>query len=286
MRDLKLPVQTFLRHPVLLKSICYRTKAKWLINESNKTRGLQKIWTGQWCPHHDESCLLAASCIIKKQQSTPCSSQMVGIKWFCPIANWFCHPSNFFSGIQSYCSRVSVGLLSYDSRLTLIRMDQRWKFWPLFSIYSSLFTSFCHHGNYLNYYHFCFIAKVVLWSPSGLLYSTKFFLRSGCTRVDLLSYDRKPTDKRDQYDWMTEKKLDGYLTFPSPFPSREFRTPGVVSGSRCWGLLRAWHRGRSERPPGGWGWAPPSRGKRPPPSPSEKRQLSWKQKTGENEINR
>ena len=33
------------------------------------------------------------------------------------------HPSKFFSALQSYCSRISVGLPSYDSRSTLIRLD-------------------------------------------------------------------------------------------------------------------------------------------------------------------
>ena len=36
-------------------------------------------------------------------------------------------PVHFFSTAQSYCSRLSVGLLSYDSRLTLIRRDHRKK---------------------------------------------------------------------------------------------------------------------------------------------------------------
>ena len=38
--------QIFLWNPVVLESICYRTRAKQLINESNTTGGLIKIWTG------------------------------------------------------------------------------------------------------------------------------------------------------------------------------------------------------------------------------------------------
>ena len=34
------PVQTFLSHPVVLESICYHTRVKRLINESNTTGGL------------------------------------------------------------------------------------------------------------------------------------------------------------------------------------------------------------------------------------------------------
>ena len=40
------PVQIFLSHPIVLESICYRTRAKRLINESNTTGRLQKNWTG------------------------------------------------------------------------------------------------------------------------------------------------------------------------------------------------------------------------------------------------
>ena len=37
------------------------------------------------------------------------------------------HPSKFFSAIQSYCSRLPVSLLSYDSRSNLLRLDRRKK---------------------------------------------------------------------------------------------------------------------------------------------------------------
>ena len=38
--------QIFLCDPVVLESICYRTRAKRLINDSKTTRELRKIWTG------------------------------------------------------------------------------------------------------------------------------------------------------------------------------------------------------------------------------------------------
>ena len=38
-----------------------------------------------------------------------------------------------------------------------------------------------------------------------------FFLRSSRIEVDLLSYESKPTDKPEQYDWMAEKILDFFL---------------------------------------------------------------------------
>ena len=37
------------------------------------------------------------------------------------------YPSKFFSALQLYCFRLSVGMLSYNSRLTLIRLDRRKK---------------------------------------------------------------------------------------------------------------------------------------------------------------
>ena len=36
-----------------------------------------------------------------------------------------------------------------------------------------------------------------------------FFVRSRRIRVDLLSYERKTTDKRQQNDWRAKKNLDG-----------------------------------------------------------------------------
>ena len=38
--------QIFFRDPIVLESICYRTRAKRLINDSKTTVGLRKIWTG------------------------------------------------------------------------------------------------------------------------------------------------------------------------------------------------------------------------------------------------
>ena len=48
--------------------------------------------------------------------------------------------------------------------------------------------------------------------PEWLTIATRpnFILRSSRIRVDLLSYESIPTDKRWQYDWRAEKNLDGY----------------------------------------------------------------------------
>ena len=48
-----------------------------------------------------------------------------------------------------------------------------------------------------------------LWSLLLLPLDQLFFLRSSRIRVDLLSYERKTTDKREQYDWRAEKNSDG-----------------------------------------------------------------------------
>ena len=42
-----------------------------------------------------------------------------------------------------------------------------------------------------------------------------FFLWSSRNRVDLLSYESKPTDKWGQYDWSAEKNLNGNPSRPS-----------------------------------------------------------------------
>ena len=87
----------FLCNPAVLESIGYRMRAHRLINESNTTLGLRKIWTvclSDWlinCKHG----ILAHSPPTR------------------PI----------FLAIQLYCSGFSVSLTSYDSRLTLIRLD-------------------------------------------------------------------------------------------------------------------------------------------------------------------
>ena len=43
-----------------------------------------------------------------------------------------------------------------------------------------------------------------------------FPLRSLCNRVNLLSYESKHTDKREQYNWRAEKKNDGLLNICPP----------------------------------------------------------------------
>ena len=43
--------QFFFCDPVVLESICYRTRVYRFINESNKTAWVRKFWTGSWIAH-------------------------------------------------------------------------------------------------------------------------------------------------------------------------------------------------------------------------------------------
>ena len=55
-------------------------------------------------------------------------------------------------------------------------------------------------------------AEPVILIPVGLPCletHPNFFQPFSRNRVDLLSYESKPMDKREQYDWRTEKNLDG-----------------------------------------------------------------------------
>ena len=105
---------------------------------------------------------------------------------------------NVLSAVQLYCSRISVGLLSYDSMLALLSLDWRKK----------KDICLCSHP---------FCSALQLYSSC---FSTKFFLQSSCNKVDLLSYDCKTTDKRQQNDWMGGKKLDGLLVSLLSYNSR------------------------------------------------------------------
>ena len=98
-----LPVQILFCDSVVIESICNHTRANELINESNMTGGLRKMCTDGSIPYgiHCHGMILEYLFMV---------SQL---------------PSKFFSVLQSYCSRSSVGLFSYDSRSTLIRLDWR-----------------------------------------------------------------------------------------------------------------------------------------------------------------
>ena len=84
-----IPVQIFLCHPVVLESICYRTKAKRLTNESNTTGGYKKLGQVAFIPH----------------KRTP--------NWG-PLSSKFLQPSS-----HSIC----VDLLAYNSKPIEIRWE-------------------------------------------------------------------------------------------------------------------------------------------------------------------
>ena len=65
------------------------------------------------------------------------------------------YPSKFFSALQSYCSRLSIVLLSYDSRSTLIRRDRK-KNW------SSKGPILLHVRTYVLKYDWCSFVKYSL----------------------------------------------------------------------------------------------------------------------------
>ena len=122
-------------------------------------------------------------------------------------------PSKFLSAFQLYCSRLSVGFPSYDSRSTLFRLDCR-KNWTgvenmkNFRLFRNQFQA---HQIGLGLHKSCEKFKS-FENPIWVHYLTNFFLQSSCIRVDLLLSESKSTDKRGQYDWRTEKNLDRRLT--------------------------------------------------------------------------
>ena len=112
-------------------------------------------------------------------------------------------PSKFFLALHSFCCRLSVILLSYDSRSTIIpvQLDRRKKIWSSLSVcllsYNSRSTLIRLDGR----------KKIGRELPAR----PNFFLRSSRIRADLISYEGIPTDKREQYDWRAEKNLDGRI---------------------------------------------------------------------------
>ena len=123
--------QFFFCDPVVLESICHHTRAYQLIDESNTTLGLRKIWTGR----------------EQKKIYQIATELSVGLGWLAfqicaprdlipfsghSIINFESesrgYPFKYFSSTQSHCPRISVGLRSYDSRSTLIQLDHR-KIW-------------------------------------------------------------------------------------------------------------------------------------------------------------
>ena len=106
-------------------------------------------------------------------------------------------PSKIFSSLQLFCSRFSVGLLSYNSRTTLIRLDCRNFFGRVLSLFL-LFEQkrfFWQEARYL---------QNGRRSINYAVHSSEFFSALKCIRVNLPSYESKMSNKREQYDWRAE----------------------------------------------------------------------------------
>ena len=90
-------------------------------------------------------------------------------------------PIHIFSSLELYCSRLSVVLISYDSRSTLLWLDGLEKFGRV---------------------------KFEMMVPKQIMSSfllNNFFQRSRRIRVNPLSYESQTTDKQVQYHWRAEK---------------------------------------------------------------------------------
>ena len=126
-------------------------------------------------------------------------------------------PSKFLSALQLYCSCFSVGLFSYDSRSTLLRLNRRKKYGWMEQRAAHIA---CRNLESLGSAGVCGpiydqVSKVLpqlpltVWQRTSSSSSPDFFLRSSQIRVILLSYESKTTDKQEQYDWRPEKNLGG-----------------------------------------------------------------------------
>ena len=108
------------------------------------------------------------------------------------------HPSKLFSALHTYCSRISVVLLSYNSRSTLIRLDCK-------KIGRAVGVLLCDSRSIL-------IRLDSRKNPDGFFPKSDFpsiFYAIQDVQVDLLSYESQLTDKRDNYNYLAETKMEG-----------------------------------------------------------------------------
>ena len=110
------PFWIFFCVSVVLESIWYCTKANRLTNETNTTAGMKKV--GRIAAVFEPVFLPSLFRSFPTSTDTSCTQS---------ITHKTAFPVQFFSVLQSYCSRISVVFLSYDSRLTPIRLDRRKK---------------------------------------------------------------------------------------------------------------------------------------------------------------
>ena len=153
MRDHARSGQFFFCDPVVIELICYRTRANRLINESNtngagRARSLFLELLKRSRPEFFSwDSVVYLSCSDNARQQiyqyiniyTTVNLEKVwpGLSTFTYTFSWrLCYflalalmrmvfPSQKIPSIRLHCSRLSVSLLSYDSRSTLIRLDHR-----------------------------------------------------------------------------------------------------------------------------------------------------------------
>ena len=111
------------------------------------------------------------------------------------------YPSKFFSAIQSFCSRLSVVLVSYDSGSTLLQLDRRIKFGRV--VYN------CNKA----------IENNTVWMSISHVDVVGNYKARNCTSSTVLlvfqSFCCRTIADQLQYDWMTNKSLDGLQCWTS-----------------------------------------------------------------------
>ena len=68
-------------------------------------------------------------------------------------------------------------------------------------------------------------------SPRRTLSTQKKFMQSSRIRVDLLTYESIPTDRQEQYDFRTEKNLDGHCQVWICFFGWDLECSGADAGN-------------------------------------------------------
>ena len=97
--------------PVGIESICYHTRVNWLIDESNMTEWLRKIWTG--CVHTFSILLFPADLKTNERNLAPLIFSSID-------------PSNFFSALQSYRYQLVCSHTIADELYSVWKEGKNW----------------------------------------------------------------------------------------------------------------------------------------------------------------
>ena len=113
----KLPVQKKFYVTVVLESICYLrekpTEKRYNWRDDINLDGYGSLVSGVY--HTVSKVKVSDSSLFFTPYSSACGKGSFGLTL----------PGNFFSTLRSYCPQISVVLLSYNNRSTLIRLDGR-----------------------------------------------------------------------------------------------------------------------------------------------------------------